>query len=223
MSSLRRPQTVNSTNRWLTSEEYWQKLSTDLLRPGKYSAAMDRMRRLDAAGRIMETVEGDEPIRPCSWCSEHKLYCKVLRNPPVQSDIRCAHCHSSGVGACDAQHAAPIESVLPSGRHRDDSSPPTSELSTGDDVIETDPTRSIGSQISEAKSEHQAQPPQIVELSLDEFLAQVRTEVKEEIRRDNAVLIPALMEQIKGELCAEMQDQFRSMIGESHNEITSRL
>jgi uncharacterized protein (DUF2267 family) len=93
----------------------------------------------------------------------------------------------------------------------------------GNDVIETDRPRSTEPQISEAKGENQAQPPHIVELSLDEFLAQVRTEVKEEIRRDNAVLIPSLMEQIKGEIREEMQDQLRSMISKSQNEITSRL
>jgi hypothetical protein len=47
----------------------------------------------------------------------------------------------------------------------------------------------------------------IVEFSLDQFLAQVKRESKDDLQQENAVVIPAMMARIKAELRVEIKEE----------------
>lgn len=70
---------------------------------------MNTLRKFDAAGRIMETDEGELASQPCPWCTRDGLEveCRVYKN---NKEKACAYCRRHGKAGCsagDPSRAAP--------------------------------------------------------------------------------------------------------------------
>lgn len=70
----------------------------------KVKVAMNNLRKLDTAGRIMETDEGKAATTPCSWCSRpgNEVDCRVWKD---KEDKSCAYCRRKGKAGCTAGSA----------------------------------------------------------------------------------------------------------------------
>ncbi|KAF2166894.1 hypothetical protein M409DRAFT_22946 [Zasmidium cellare ATCC 36951] len=122
MSTFRKPTTTNPQDFWHIKRARWDTFKEEAALGGsKKKAALVQLRRCDAAGRIMETDEGDkeqtfygipgwltlsvfagkDALKPCYWCTRERIWvpCKVFS---THDDIACAYCKLNGKGRCKA-------------------------------------------------------------------------------------------------------------------------
>jgi hypothetical protein len=67
-------------------------------------AASNKVRKNDAARRILETDEGMRAIKPCRYCTRQGRDCRVFKRSTGENSKRvtCAFCKKSGSTGCDA-------------------------------------------------------------------------------------------------------------------------
>lgn len=69
--------------------------------PAYKKNALNSLRKFDAAGRMMETDEGELAGAPCSWCTRDRLAveCRVYKG---KREKACAYCRRHGKAGCFA-------------------------------------------------------------------------------------------------------------------------
>lgn len=111
LMALRRPITCDETAFWYTSLAKWHNLlaeARDKSDKLKHKAAWNSLRKLNMAGRVMETDEGGPAPAPCRWCLRTKgtaseIPCRVLVKGDAAS---CAYCCRMGKAPCTAKKVA---------------------------------------------------------------------------------------------------------------------
>lgn len=100
-TNLRRPATDDEKAFWHISEESWSELVAKTGDSASKKNALNTLRKFDAAGRMMETDEGELAVEPCSWCTRPGLAveCRVYKG---RKEKACAYCRRHGKSGCAA-------------------------------------------------------------------------------------------------------------------------
>ena len=70
----------------------------------KTKVALNNLRKYDAAGRIMETLEGAMAVEACGWCNrDDSIICMVFADGREKA---CAYCKRMGKSGCSASLTA---------------------------------------------------------------------------------------------------------------------
>lgn len=102
IQDLRRPETTNASDYWHISSESWNEAIASAQDPATRKAALNTLRKFDAAGRMVETSEGKTAAVACSWCDRPgalRVECRVFVSGKEQG---CAYCRRHGKGGCFA-------------------------------------------------------------------------------------------------------------------------